>query len=69
MAVPELTSSSESAPFTMKALANSRCPFTEIVPGFSTPEGSSVVAPTSCTVAEVMDVIGATPACRESRSV
>ena len=60
-AAPMLTSSSTSLPLTMKLLANSRWPLMEIVPGFKSPEGERTLAPTSCTVSEVIDVAGATP--------
>ena len=69
IAAPMLTSSSTSLPFTRKLLANSRWPLIEIVPGFKSPEGESALAPTSCTVSEVMDVTGATPGCSASKSV
>ena len=40
-----------------------------MVPGFKSPEGESALAPTSCTVSEVMEVTGATPGWSASRSV
>ena len=39
------------------------------LPGFSVPDGSRIVAPTSCTVVEQIEVAGATPGCSDSRSV
>src|SRR5271165_6670450 len=41
IAVPALTSSSASLPFTMNAFENSRCPLMEMVPGLRPPEGES----------------------------
>jgi len=41
----------------------------EIVPGFKSPDGESALAPTSCTVSEVIVVAGTTPGCSASRSV
>ena len=40
-----------------------------MVPGLSVPDGSRMVAPTSCTVLEAIEVAGATPGCSDSRSV
>ena len=47
MEVPMFTSSSTSLPLTINALANSRWPLMEIVPGFRSPEGEKTLAPTS----------------------
>ena len=66
---PLFTSSSTSLPLTIKLLANSRCPLMDTVPGFRSPEGERTLAPTSCTVSEVIEVTGATPGCSASKSV
>ena len=43
IAVPMLTSSSTSLPFSTKLLANSRWPLIEMVPGFKSPEGENAL--------------------------
>lgn len=64
-----LTVSSTSLPFTTKPLAVSRCPLTDMFPGFRPPDGGVLVTPAISTAFGCCELEGITPGCNASRSV
>ena len=62
MDVPPFMCSWTSAPFTRNPLAVSRCPLTDMLPAFSSPDGLMVpVTPAMITEFGMIVVIGTTP--------
>ena len=64
MAVPLLKSSSTMLPFTEKPLAVSRCPLTERLPAFRSPEGGVLVQPDMTTAFGCANLPARLPAAR-----